>query len=67
MQSQYVFLGSCIIVLIFLFTDIKSQDKYQVSGTIYVRDGNSTRVSLDIKTNGETIKVPVDNNRNNFV
>ncbi|MCW3804837.1 hypothetical protein [Plebeiibacterium marinum] len=38
--------------------------QYLVKGTVYIRDGKSTKTSLLIETNSKEIKVPVDLNGN---
>lgn len=63
MQS-YRLLTGIILIFMFLFSDILSQDKYQISGSIYIRDGNTKKISLNIKDKNRTNKIPVDNNGN---
>ncbi len=49
-----------LFILIFSQVELQSQSKYPIRGTVYVRDGNSSRVNLLVNTESNSFKVPVD-------
>lgn len=53
----------CILILLIVALGVgtlKSQDKYPVRGTVYVREGKASKASLSILLDQKTIRIPVD-------
>ncbi len=53
----------CVLILLILVLGmgmLKSQDKYPVRGTVFVRDGKASKVSLSILLDQKTTRIPVD-------
>ncbi len=49
-----------LFILIFYQVELQGQSKYPIRGTVYVRDGNSSRVNLLVDAESNSFKVPVD-------